>query len=303
MMALVAGIFAQTCVSLLPLPNAEIEWFRDGRPFARDVPVSETSTGRVYRRHHENGRTSERVVSCTSTRGVSWLEDRVRGDAAVRLPVTLRIGAVTTDGGATVRRIEPPADAGRAAGTLWFSVTSPGVAIYGVSARTGIIEIRTPSSSGGFSILRAVRRDPAQVPAADSSLAADTALAEAEARNRELIGRIGRLEVTQLTLLDSLSTLTALIDSMRRVPYSPDNVVELGAVDVYVERGEYDAAIELLLSVTRRLHEWSETAGTRHRALDAVDARLHQVIVRCAAAAAARAPRSRPVTCALDGGS
>lgn len=298
MMALAAGIFAQTCVSLLPLPNAEIEWFRDGRPFARDVPVSETSTERVYRRHHENGRTSERVVSCTATSGESWLEDHVRGDAVVRLPVTLRVGAVSTDGGASVRRIEPPADAGRAsAGTLWFSVTSPGVAIYGVGARTGIIEIRTPSSSGGFSILRAVRRDPAPAPAADS------ALAVAEARNRDLVERIGRLEVTQRTLRDSLSALTAIIDSMRRVPDSPDDVVELGAVDVYVERGEYDAAIELLLSVTRRLQAWSATAGTRHRALDAVDARLHQVLVQCAAAAAAPARRSRPVKCALDGGS
>jgi hypothetical protein len=295
MMALLAGVFAQTCVSLLPLPNAEIEWFRDGRPFARDVPVSETSSERVYRRHHENGRTSERVVSCTSTRGVSWLEDRVRGDAAVRLPVALRVGANSTDGGTSVRRIEAPADAGRGpAGTLWFSVSTPGVAIYGVGARSGIIEVRTPSPSGGFSVLRAVRRDPAPAPVADS------ALDEAEARNRQLLERIGRLEITQITLRDSIAALSAKLDSVRRVPYSPAEVVEFGAVDVYVERGEYDAAIELLSGVLRRLHAWSSSAGTRHRALDAVDARLHQVLVQCAAAAAAPPRRSRRIACTPD---
>jgi hypothetical protein len=296
MMALLAGVFAQTCVSLLPLPNAEIEWFRDGRPFARDVPVSASATERVYRRQPESGRAAERVVSCTTARGVSYLEDRVPGGATVRLPVTLRVGAVGTDGGTSVRRIEAPADGGRAARTLWFSVSSPGVAIYGVAPGSGIIEVRTPSPSGGFSVLRAVRRDPA--PA--SAPVPDSALAAVEAFNRELLERIGRLEITQLTLRDSIAALTARLDSARRV-HSTTDVVELGAVDVYVERGEYDAAIELLLSVMRRLQAWSDSAGTRHRALDVVDARLHQVLVQCAAAAAAPPRRARRVACTLDG--
>jgi hypothetical protein len=297
MMALLAGVFAQTCVSLLPLPNAEIEWFRDGRPFARDVPVSASATERVYHRQPESGRAAERVVSCTTARGVSYLEDRVPGGATVRLPVMLRVGAVSTDGGTSVRRIEAPADVRRGARTLWFSVSSPGVAIYGVAPGNGIIEVRTPSSSGGFSVLRAVRRDPA--PALPP--VPDSALAGMEAFNRELLERIGRLEITQLTLRDSIAALTARLDSARHVPYSTTDVVEFSAVDVYVERGEYDAATELLLSVMRRLQAWSDSAGTRHRALDAVDARLHQVLVQCAAAAAAPQRRARRVACTLDG--
>jgi thioredoxin-like negative regulator of GroEL len=122
-----------------------------------------------------------------------------------------------------------------------------------------------------------------------------------EAFNRELLERIGRLEITQLTLRDSIAALTARLDSARHVPYSTTDVVEFSAVDVYVERGEYDAATELLLSVMRRLQAWSDSAGTRHRALDAVDARLHQVLVQCAAAAAAPQRRARRVACTLDG--
>ena len=297
-MALLAGVFAQTCVSLLPLPDAEIEWFRDGRPFARDVPLSASATERVYRRQPESGRTSERVVSCTTARGVSYLEDRVPGGATVRLPVTLRVGAVSAGGGASIRRIEAPADGGRGARTLWFSVSSPGVAIYGVAPGIGIIEVRTPSPSGGFSVLRAVRRDPAPE---DPAPVPDSALAAVEAFNRELLERIGRLEITQLMLRDSIAVLTAKLDSARRVPFSTTDVVEFGAVDVYVERGEYDAAAELLLSVMRRLQAWSDSAGTRHRALDIVDARLHQILVQCAAAAAAPPRRGRPVVCTLDG--
>jgi hypothetical protein len=296
MMALLVGVFAQTCAALLPLQNAEIEWFRDGRPWARDVPVTASATSRVYRREHANGRVSERSITCSTTRGTAFLADRVDG-VAVSLPVSLAPGSTATVASATVRRIEPPADAGRdARSALWFSVSSPGIAVYGVARGSGIVEIRTPASSGGFSILRAVRRAPAEpAPALDSS-----AVAESAAQRRALLDRIALLEQSELLLRDSIAVLRAALDSVRRVPESSADVVEFIAVDVYVERGELQTAIDLLQSVTRRLRGWSDSTGTRHRALDAVDARLHQVLALCASAAA-EPRRARAVSCTLDG--
>jgi hypothetical protein len=293
MMALLVGVLAQTCVSMLPAPDATREWFRDGRPFARDVSVSATQTSRSYRRELANGRSTERIMSCGSSAGASWLVDEVAGSVTVRLPISLRVGASVTAAGATIRRIDPPADAGRGArGSAWFTGRNPGVTVYGVAPGTGIVEVRSPSAAGGFSVLRAVRRDPAPTDTAVTAAAADQ-----EAQRRVLLERIGYLEITQMTLRDSIARLSARLDSARAVPYSPATVVVFSAVDVYVERGEYDAALELLAAVNRRLRAWSDSAGTRHRALDSVDTRLHDVLVACAAAAARRSPHDRPLSC------
>jgi hypothetical protein len=287
---LIAGVFAQTCSALLPPPRAEIEWFRDGRPYARDVPLRATATERVYRRVPGSGARVERSLSCTTSNGVSWLTERV-GSATIRLPVPLAVGASSSAGGTTVRRIAAPADATGSA--LWYTVSSPGIRVYGVQRGAGVIEIRSPAAGGGFSILRAVVRQP--VP--DPAIAIAAVRAAADSQRVALEQRIEELQQTIAQLGDSIAALRARAPP----PYSSPEIVELIAVDANVEHGRYDEALALLLAVRRRLDAWSEEHQTRHLALDTLNARITEVMRRCLAARHERRQRERPL-CRLDGG-
>jgi hypothetical protein len=286
---LLAAVLAQTCVALLPPPQAEIEWFRDGRPYARDVPLRATRTERVYRRRHESGPAAQRVVSCTTADGVSYFTDRIGSATAVRIPVALPPGRSRVVGRTTVRRIEPPA--GGSSRVLWFSVSNPGISVYGLQQRAGVVEVRVPSPSGGFSVLRAVTRGP--VPAAAS--------AQSDSQARLLAQRNAELERTISVLTDSIQRLLARPAAAPAppVPYSSPDVAEFTAVDVYVERAEYDEALALLMRVRARLLAWSDSMGTRHRALDPLHDRLLDVLRRCVSARQARPARGRVPACAI----
>jgi hypothetical protein len=248
---LLATVFAQTCLALLPPARAEIEWFRDGQPYARDVPLRATRTARVYRRQHERGPAVERVLSCTTAGGVSYFSDRIGRGAAVRLPVRLEQGGARVVDRTTVRRIEPPT--GGSERILWFSVSSPGITVYGLQPRAGMVEIRTPSPAGGVSVLRAVTREPRVVTTA------------ANAQARRLAQRVAELERTVQMLTDSIRELLAH-DASQPARHAPVVVPEFGAADVYVERGELDEAIALLMGVQARLMAWSDSTATLHRA-------------------------------------
>ena len=98
-------------------------------------------------------------------------------------------------------------------------------------------------------------------------------------------------------LRDSIASLLDALHRRNHIPQSSPSVVERDAVAVYVERREFDSAIELLGSVVQRLRAWSDSAGTRHLALDVVDRRLHEVLALCAEAAASRTQRARSTSC------
>src|SRR5688572_25191342 len=211
-----AFVFAQSCVGLLPPPQLEIEWFRDGRPYARDVPVRSTRTERVYRRQHERGPAAERVVSCSTVEGVAYFTDRVGSGARVRIPVALQPGASRVVDRATVRRIEAPV--GGSARVLWFSVSNPGISVYGLQQQVGVVEIRTPSPSGGVSVMLA-RRVPRTPVAAPPTLAAP------DSQMRVLTQRNAELERTVAILNDSIRRLLARPAPLPpSVPYSTPDI-------------------------------------------------------------------------------
>jgi hypothetical protein len=214
---LVAGVLLQSCVAMLPPARAQIEWFRDGRPFAIDVPVRTSRTERVYRRQPSSGAaTVQRTLTCNTSRGVSWLTERT-GRGTVRLPVGMAVGASQTDGGSTVRRIRPPADAtgSRAA---WYTVSNPGVTVYAISSGAGVVEVRSPRSGGGFTILRGVVRTPAPV----------AARAELDSVRSVMQRRIDELEGENMQLRDSIDILRArLAPDSARPPVLPPHMMDL----------------------------------------------------------------------------
>ena len=254
------SLLAQTCVSMLPPPQAEIEWFSDGSPYALDVPLRSTRTERVYRRVLDNGRTTERVISCTTTGGVTYFSERVGSAVTVRIPVALKVGSTRTVDRATVRRIAPPA--GAATRAAWFSVSNPGVKVYGLQTGLGVAEVRTPSSSGGFSVLRSMPRDAA--PA--------RAMAAADSQRQTLEMRIAELETTVATLRDTISAL--------RAPPAPGDVPELGAINTYLQAGAYHDALALLAHTRARISERPHS-GMRFRSLALLDERTHAIINAC----------------------
>src|SRR5688500_18681456 len=117
-----AVVLAQSCAALLPPPAVQIDWSRNGQPYARDVPVSSSATERVYRRSFRNSQTEDvtRVLSCAPSAQGIVLQERVGADD-VSIPVELRRAQTISLNGATIRRIDAPADA--PAGGLWFSVS------------------------------------------------------------------------------------------------------------------------------------------------------------------------------------
>jgi hypothetical protein len=146
-----AIIVAQGCAAFLPPPDLQIDWSRNGQPYARDVPVRTSDAERVYRRSYRNGSPDvTRILACNG----SVLHDRVGSETDVMLPLELNRSRTVSLNGASVRRIEAPDDAG--GGSAWFSVSRYGPQLYGVRERIGVEEIRTPTVSGRVEILRAV---------------------------------------------------------------------------------------------------------------------------------------------------
>jgi hypothetical protein len=184
MLGLLAGILAQTCTVMLPATSLEFEWFRDGRPYAQDVLLRTSQGERLYQRRFASGEIVERVVSCTRAGDAVYLTDRVAGESVIRIPVGLARGQRGTDRSATVRRVAPPP--GAAGNTIWFTVTNPGLLLYGIRRAAGITEVRTPVR-GGYSVLRAIARNRTDRAAADSQFAAlARRVEELEAENRRL---------------------------------------------------------------------------------------------------------------------
>jgi hypothetical protein len=289
--ALLTGVFAQSCVAMLPPARAEVVWFRDGNLHARDVPLRTSRTERVYRREPAAGAAVERSLSCVTMRGTSYLLDRVAG-STVRLPIPLAVGATATVEGATVRRIPAPADAGAEA--LWYTVSNPGVSMYGLRAGVGVAEVRSPGA-GGFTVTRAVVRDPAP----DSAAIAVAVRASADSQRTALELHIATLEQTVATLRDSIAALLPLLEPPP-VPFSSPAAAEFTAIQVYFEREDYQRAAALLLDLRDRLERWSERNGTRHRALDAVDERMDFIISVCLPPRDERSGRA-PQPCAGSG--
>ncbi len=289
---LAAVALVQSCIALLPPPHMDIEWFRDGVPFARDVPVRSSATERVYRRHPNSGAPLQRVLECGVVRGTAVLTERI-GSATVWLPVGLATDGTANFDGATVRRIPTPVNASTA--VIWYTVSAPGVRIFGVANRAGIVEVRSPAVGGGFSVLRAVLRQPPP----DTIAIVNRMRAEANASRRPLDARILELTQERDRIRDSLTVLQRRLLEPP-IPYSSSDVVEFIAVDVYEERGEYDDALELLLDVRKRLELWSERNRSRHAALTPLDARIRLVLRACREAQAAQSRRSRTLLCRID---
>ena len=206
MIAAFAIVIAQSCAALLPPPTVQIDWSRNGQPYARDVPVSSSSTERVYRRSFRNGTSEDvtRVLSCAPTQQGAVLSEKVGGED-ISIPIELRRAQSTTLNGATIRRIDPPADA--AAGSLWFSVSRYGPQLFALRDRVGIEEIRTPSLSGRVEILRAVL----------TSVEPNRPVAPGLDEQSRLLGvQLAERERMNVVLADSIIVLLRTIEAERR---------------------------------------------------------------------------------------
>ncbi len=197
-----AVVVAQSCVAFLPPPTVQIDWSRNGQPYARDVPVSSSVNERVYRRSFRNGTSEDvtRVLSCSTGQQGVILRERVGADD-INIPVELRRAQTVTMNGATIRRIDAPVDA--QAGSLWFSVSRYGPQLFGLRDRVGIEEIRTPAVSGRVEVLRAVLTpmEPAQAAPNPS-----------DEINRRLNAQLALQERTSIELRDSIAALLRELD-------------------------------------------------------------------------------------------
>jgi hypothetical protein len=199
-------VIAQSCAALLPPPTVQIDWSRNGQPYARDVPVSSNSTERVYRRSFRNGTSEDvtRVLSCAPSQQGAVLSERLGGED-VSIPIELRRAQSMTLNGATIRRIDPPSDA--AAGSLWFSVSRYGPQLFALRDRVGIEEIRTPALSGRVEILRAV------LTSVEPNRPVGPGLDE---QSRLLSGQLAERERMNVVLADSIIALLRTIEAERR---------------------------------------------------------------------------------------
>jgi hypothetical protein len=199
-----AVVVAQSCAALLPPPTVQIDWSRNGQPYARDVPVSSTATERVYRRSFRDRRNQDvtRVLSCSPSAQGIVLQERVGADD-VSIPVELRPAQTVSLNGATIRRIDAPADA--PAGGLWFSVSRYGPQLFAVRDRVGIEEVRTPGVSGRVEILRAVLTSVERV----------ASIPGAEELNRRLNAQLAEEERRNVELNDSIAALSRAIEFER----------------------------------------------------------------------------------------
>lgn len=289
MTAALALVLAQSCAALLPARDAQLEWTLNGRSYARDVPTSSSASSRTYRRQHTRGHAEKRTLMCATVGGTSVLIETLDDEVQVRLPVQLAVGQARTVSGASVRRVQPPADGARNA--LWFTTTRNQVRMYAVRAGLGISEIRMQSASGAVQTYRASVR-------AARSGAAEAGPAERN-RQRQLEDSVRALEAA----LRSAQTETARADSLRalaeaelataRTNASPldERLISTLAVQVYLERGEYAEAGALLAELRRQLGEFERLTGIRHPGYKGVD-ELAASLARQSGRSAPRTPRA-----------
>ena len=84
MIGALAVILAQTCSSVLPKPNLEVEWLRNGRTWARDVPIEATTLTRTYKRTRQGTAGSVvRTLSCSNGTGGVVLTETIRQNASI----------------------------------------------------------------------------------------------------------------------------------------------------------------------------------------------------------------------------
>ncbi|MEO5509909.1 MAG: hypothetical protein ABIS27_04710, partial [Longimicrobiales bacterium] len=236
MIAAVIGIMlAQTCAAILPKPDLEVEWLRNGKAYARDVPIEATRLTRTYRRTPSSGAKSTRTLSCANGTGGVVLTESVNNESRIRLPLSLKPGQSRTMGGILVRRVKPPVNA--APNAFWFIVTSDAARIYGVREGVGIVELRMQSAAGNVDVFRAFLRTPALTPVVITQ------------GQSEIEGELARLQYENRALQDSVSRLLDEVrrlrgksaesdESMQRDPASVGGEdVSFAGVDVYVEQG------------------------------------------------------------------
>ena len=245
MVAAFAFIVAQTCISFLPPAQAPIEWFRNGALIARDEPVSTSPTERVYRRVAQGGGPIQsRTLRCTRVEGRSVLREQIGNGAATVLPMGMRAGASTRIAGASVRRVDRPADA--SPGSIWFSETRFDSRLIGVRAGVGIEEIRSLAVRGRADVQRAVVSTAPRIDA--------NAVAQAE-RDAERVQRMAQqidsLQRVQSVLRDSLANAQAESNALMRT--LADTVRAMSATSLDRNNAALAAASKMLADSALRL--------------------------------------------------
>lgn len=199
-LALVA-VMAQDCDAMLPPPDARIEWFRNGRPYATDEPAGSGAGERRYRRQLTTGRSETRVLSCTS--GGSLVDGT--GSTSITVPLSLKVGATRRIGSATVQRIATPAGASRA--SLWYYISGLESQRVGVRAGVGIEEIQTLRKGSDVDVLFARVQRGGPAAASDSASSNANALNAARARVRQLELQTAGSRGIEIRLRDSIAAL------------------------------------------------------------------------------------------------
>jgi hypothetical protein len=285
-------MLAQTCATLLPRPSLEVEWLRNGKPYARAVPVEATSLTRSYRRTSAAGERSVRTVSCTHGDDGVVLTETINSDRVARLPLSLKRGEVMRVDGVLVTRIWPPVNA--ATNAFWFFVASGVARIYGVREGVGIVEIRQQSATGNVDVYRAFARKPApvEVKVPDNVVELEAELARLQTENTALQDSIAQL-TDELRMNRAAAVTEPGASPPGTKPVAP-GVLNFEAVDEYVLEGKYAAAISLLVDARAQLTEYERLSGTMHPALPGVLDRLDRVVRACR-----RAHPESPAACAL----
>ena len=284
-------VLAQTCASVLPKPHIEIEWLRNGRAYARDVPIESSRTTRTYRRTpNDGGAKSVRTLSCSNGTGGVVLTESVNSVRRVRLPLGLKTGQTRTFDGVLVRRVRPPSNA--ATNAFWFLVTADAARIYGVREGVGIVEMRMQSTSGTVDVYRAFARaaTPKPVPSRVLDPDMEEELSRLQEENRALQDTIAELKLELSHLRNGVGrTERELVDS---VP--PPQPIQFGAIDSFVRQGNYPAAIALLERTRRELADYNRATASVHPATAFVTERLDEVVRACL-----RANTDQPSVCSI----
>ncbi len=276
-------ILAQTCAAMLPKPNLEVEWLRNGKAWARDVPIEATALTRTYRRTMTGGARSVRTLSCTNGTGGVVITESINSERQVRLPLALKTGQSRRIDGALIRRVKPPSNA--ATNAFWFVVAADAARIYGVREGIGIVEMRVQSLTGSVDVFRAFARTPAPAPVtiAASPPELESELARLQAENRALQDSVAELRDELMRIRGE--KLEPDHDSDDSVPpaVSPvdDRLLTFTGADAYVEQGNYPAAIALLVRARGQLTEYKRLTNAEHPATPRVVARMNEVIRAC----------------------
>ena len=277
MIAALSIMLAQTCATVLPKPDIEIEWLRNGKAYAREVLIETSNTTRTYRRTLANGTKSVRTLSCSNGTGGVVLTESVNSERWVRLPMSLKTGQSRVLDDITVRRVRPPVNA--ATNAFWFLVAADAARIYGVREGIGIVELRMQSPAGTVDVFRAFARE-AEAPAPEMTglpPEVEEELLRLQAENRALQDTVNelRLELRRQSA-DSADNGTIPIAAPVDI-----NLLKFTGVDEYIRVNNYPAAIALLVRTRNELAEYNRVTGTVHPATPRVASKLDEVVRAC----------------------